>query len=223
MNKPSLIEQLAATLRKSLAVARQAERDASDEARDGCAGAEKRKNAPVAQEYSSLARGQVQRADTPRAELNARLASCPKSLPPRGPIVLGAVVEVEDDASGRTFFLAPAGGGLDLSGPGGDGFLSALTPASPLGRAGLSRRVGDTIEITVQGEPRQWTIAPPEAVPLCGLRRRPRSAIVLVVDAAQSLLHLRQPPVRSHSICEQSPHNSLFERVVIKIEPSCIH
>lgn len=90
--------------------------------------------------------------------MNALLAFCPEPLPLRSPIVLGAVVEVEDDATGRTFFLAPAGGGLELSGPSGDGFLSVVTPASPVGRAGLGRRLGDTVEITVQGEPREWSI-----------------------------------------------------------------
>jgi transcription elongation GreA/GreB family factor len=68
------------------------------------------------------------------------------------------VVEVEDDQQGRTFFLAPGGAGIELVGPGGDGFLSVVTPQSPVGRAVLGRRVGDTIEVTVQGEPREWTI-----------------------------------------------------------------
>lgn len=158
MDKQFLVEQLAAKLRESLAVARQAERDASDEARDGATAAEKRENARVAQEYSSLARAQGQRAEKLLAELNALLAFRPEPLPPRSPIALGAVVEVEDESTGRTFFLAPSGAGLELSGPGGDGFLSVVTPASPVGRAVLGRRVGDTIEITVQGEPREWTI-----------------------------------------------------------------
>lgn len=158
MDKQFLVEQLAAKLRESLAVARQAEKAATDEARDGATAAEKRENARVAQEYSSLARGQGQRAEKLLAELTALLAFRPEPLPPRGPIALGAIVEVEDESTGRTFFLAPAGAGLELSGPGGDGFLSVVTPASPVGRAVLGRRVGDTIEITVQGEPREWTI-----------------------------------------------------------------
>jgi transcription elongation GreA/GreB family factor len=33
-----------------------------------------------------------------------------------------------------------------------------VTPQSPVGRAVLGRRVGDTVEVTVQGEPREWTI-----------------------------------------------------------------
>lgn len=158
MDKQFLVEQLAARLRESVSVARQAERAAADEARDGATAAEKRENARVCQEYSSLARGQGQRAEKLLAELNSLASFRPARLSPRSPIELGAIVEVEDDTVGRTFFLAPAGAGLELSGPGGDGFLSVVTPVSPVGRAVLGRRVGDTVEVTVQGESREWTI-----------------------------------------------------------------
>lgn len=158
MDKQFLVEQLAARLRESVSVARQAERAAAEEARDGATAAEKRENARVSQEYSSLARGQGQRAEKLLAELNSLASFRPVRLSPRSPIELGAIVEVEDDAVGRTFFLAPAGAGLELSGPGGDGFLSVVTPVSPVGRAVLGRRVGDTVEVTVQGESREWTI-----------------------------------------------------------------
>jgi transcription elongation GreA/GreB family factor len=67
-------------------------------------------------------------------------------------------VEVEDEAKVKTFFLAPVGAGVELVGPGGDGFLSVVTPQSPVGKAVLGKRVGDTIEVLVQGEPREWTI-----------------------------------------------------------------
>jgi transcription elongation GreA/GreB family factor len=67
-------------------------------------------------------------------------------------------VEVEDEALGRTFFLAPVGAGIALSGPGGDGFLSVVTPVSPIGKAVLGHRVGDSVEVIVDGETREWTI-----------------------------------------------------------------
>ena len=70
------------------------------------------------------------------------------------------MVEIEDaeGGEGRTFFLAPAGAGVSLTGPGGDGFLSVVTPSSPIGRAVLGRKVGETIDVTVDGELREWTI-----------------------------------------------------------------
>jgi transcription elongation GreA/GreB family factor len=71
---------------------------------------------------------------------------------------VGAIVEVEDESLGRTFFLAPVGAGIELAGPGGDGFLSVVTPVSPVGKAVLGRKVGDTIDVTIDREPREWTI-----------------------------------------------------------------
>lgn len=158
MDKKFLVDQLADKLRASLVVARQAEQAAAEEARDGATASEKRENARVSQEYGSLARGQGQRADKTLAELSQLLDFRPQRLSSKSPITLGAIVEVEDEVLGRTFFLAPVGAGIELSGPGGDGFLSVVTPVSPIGKAVLGRRVGDSVEVTVQGEPREWTI-----------------------------------------------------------------
>lgn len=159
MDKQFLIEQLAGRLRESVAVAQKAQRAAADEARDGATAAEKREDARVSQEYSSLARGQGQRADKLLAELQALAEFRPARLAPKGPITLGAIVEVEDESLGRTFFLAPVGAGIELTGPANDGFLSVVTPLSPIGKAVLGRRVGDSVEVHVQGETREWTIA----------------------------------------------------------------
>lgn len=158
MDKQFLVEQLAVRLRESAAIALQAQKAAADEARDGATAAEKREDARVSQEYSSLARGQGQRADKLLAELQALAAFRPLPLPPNGPVTLGAIVEVEDGSLGRTFFLSPVGAGIELLGPGGDGFLSVVTPSSPIGKAVLGRRLRDSVEVTVQGETREWTI-----------------------------------------------------------------
>jgi hypothetical protein len=55
-------------------------------------------------------------------------------------------------------FEAPAGAGEELTGPGGDGFLSVVTPGSHFGRALMGKRVGDVIEVTVAGELTEWSI-----------------------------------------------------------------
>lgn len=158
MDKRFLVEQLSERLRESVAVARKAGQAAADEARDGATAAEKREDARVALEYAGLARGQSERASRTMAELSTLETFRPARLPATAPISLGALVEVEDDAQGRTFFLAPVGAGVELTGPGGDGFLSVVTPQSPVGRAVIGKRVGETIEVVVQGEPREWTI-----------------------------------------------------------------
>ena len=58
----------------------------------------------------------------------------------------------------RTYFLLPVGAGTELTGPDGDGFLSVITPASPVGRALMGRRAGDSVDVTIGGEAREWTL-----------------------------------------------------------------
>jgi transcription elongation GreA/GreB family factor len=157
MDKRFLVEQLATRLRESASVARKAEKAAATEAREGATPAEKREDARVALEQGGLARGQADRAARVNAELSTLDVFRP-SRPANGTIALGAIVEVEDGSQGRTFFLAPVGAGVELTGPDGDGFLSVVTPQSPIGRAVLGKRAGDTVEVTVQGEIREWTI-----------------------------------------------------------------
>jgi len=165
MDKQLLVEQLTSRLRETAQVARRAGLAAEEEARDGATAAEKRENARVAQEYSGLARGQKERANRALAELAAlETFRPPARLPARGGVALGAIVEVEmedDEAKGfqgRTFFLAPVGAGVELTGPGGDGFLSVVTPVSPIGKAVMGKRVGESVEVMVEGEPREWKI-----------------------------------------------------------------
>jgi hypothetical protein len=176
MDKQFLVEQLTTRLRELALTARKAGAAAEEEARVGATASEKRENARVSQEYSGLARAQKERANRTLVELAALEAFRPPPLSARAPISVGAIVELEGEAEpdeqpggraatksrvqalGRTFFLAPVGAGIELTGPGGDGFLSVVTPQSPVGRSVLGRRVGDTVEVVVEGEPREWTI-----------------------------------------------------------------
>jgi transcription elongation GreA/GreB family factor len=158
MDKKFLVEQLSERLREASQVARKASQAAADQARDGATPAEKREDARTALEFGALAKGQKERADRLAAELGTLAIFNPKDLSPQSPISLGAIVEVEDGDLGRTFFLAPVGAGVELTGPGGDGFLSVVTPVSPIGKAVLGRKVGDSVEVTIKNEPREWTI-----------------------------------------------------------------
>jgi transcription elongation GreA/GreB family factor len=158
MDKSFLVEQLAAELRATARTAKSAMEAAASEARDGATPAEKREDARVMQENSGLARGHKARLDRASAELAALEAFAPPRLAARARVQLGAIVEVEDGEEGRTFFLAPVGAGVELTGPGGDGFLSVVTPSSPIGKAVLGRTVGETLEVVVRGESREWTI-----------------------------------------------------------------
>ena len=50
------------------------------------------------------------------------------------------------------------GAGEELTGPGGDGFFSVVTPASPIGSAVMGHREGDAVQTRIRGELRQWTV-----------------------------------------------------------------
>lgn len=143
MDKRFLVDQLIESLRAAARVAMRAQEDAATQLRDG---------------ETRLARAQGARAHKTLAEADALLTFRPP--PPSAVIALGSIVEIEDEESGegRTFFLAPAGAGVSLTGPGGDGLLSVVTPASPIGRAVLGKRTGDIIDVTVDGDLREWAI-----------------------------------------------------------------
>jgi transcription elongation GreA/GreB family factor len=73
-------------------------------------------------------------------------------------IGLGSLVELEDGEGGKTLFVAPAGAGEELTGPGGDGFLHVVTPGSPIGKGLMGKKVGDVVEVMVKGELAEWDI-----------------------------------------------------------------
>jgi transcription elongation GreA/GreB family factor len=81
---------------------------------------------------------------------------------PTSPVGLGAIVDVsvegERGDQERTFIVLPVGAGTELTGPGGDGFLSVITPASPVGRALIGKRAGDYVEVTINRETREWKL-----------------------------------------------------------------
>jgi transcription elongation GreA/GreB family factor len=160
MDKRFLVDQLIESLRGSAHAALHAQEAAAVEARDGATPAEKREDARAALELGGMARAQGKRAQRAIAEADALAAFRPAPARDGAAIALGAVVEIEDaeTGEGRTFFLAPVGAGVSLTGPGGDGLLSVVTPASPIGRAVLGRRAGDVVDVTVEGEPREWAI-----------------------------------------------------------------
>jgi transcription elongation GreA/GreB family factor len=158
MDKQDLIAQLRGQLEATARSARATHDAAALEARDGATPDEKREDARAAHQLGTIGGAQARRARQAQAEADALATFRPETALAK--IALGAIVEIEDEerGEGRTFFLAPAGAGITLSGPGGDGVLSVVTPASPIGKAVIGRRAGDVVDITVDGELREWQI-----------------------------------------------------------------
>jgi transcription elongation GreA/GreB family factor len=160
MNKSELVAQLVRHLQSSARAALSSRDAAAAEARDGATPDEKREDARAAHQLQSMGRAQQKRAQQALAEADALATFKPVALNAASRITVGAIVEIEDAESGegRTFFLAPVGAGMTLSGPGGDGHLSVVTPSSPIGRAVLGRNTGDVVDVTVEGDLREWQI-----------------------------------------------------------------
>ena len=156
MDKQFMFDQLAERIRASAEVATREHEAAAAEAKEGATADEKRADARVALEFSNLAHAQGERA---RAALQD-LAVLERFRAPAGSerINLGSIVEVEDGDDGRTLLLAPVGAGIELTMPGGDGYLTVVTTSSPLGRALIGQGLDDTVEISVAGQPREWTV-----------------------------------------------------------------
>jgi len=66
--------------------------------------------------------------------------------------------EGEEGPEERTLFLLPVGAGAALDGPGGDGFVSVVTPASPVGRKLAGSCVGESFDVVIEGVPREWVV-----------------------------------------------------------------
>ena len=160
MDKTELVDQLVRQLSSSARAALSSRDAVAAEARDGATPDEKREDARAAHQLQSMGRAQQKRAQQALAEADALVAFKPGALPPASKIQVGAIVEIEDAESGegRTFFLAPVGAGITLTGPGGDGHLSVVTPMSPIGKAVLGKKTGEIVDVTVEGDVREWQI-----------------------------------------------------------------
>ena len=160
MDKQALVKQLIGKIRESIGVAEREMVVAAEAARDGEEAKTRREDTRMAIEYSALAHGQERRVRETHMALSRLEAFHPRPIGRGGRIEVGALLEIEDEdtGEGRTLFLAPVGAGIELTGPDGDGFLSVVTPGSPIGRAASGRQLGDSIDVTVDGTTRTWEI-----------------------------------------------------------------
>lgn len=160
MDKLALVAQLISKVRQSVGVAEREMVAAADAAAHGEEDKARREDSRMALEYSALAAGQAKRAEQAHFVLAQLESFRPGPIGRNGKVEVGALIEIEDEETrhGRTLFIAPAGAGIELTGPDGDGFLSVITPTSPIGRAAHGRQLGDSFDVTVDGESRSWEI-----------------------------------------------------------------
>ncbi|MDJ0866088.1 MAG: GreA/GreB family elongation factor [Myxococcota bacterium] len=162
--KRAFIEGLEAQLRQTVAATRQAEVSAGSAAAEMQAEGRRDDSKAVALQ-GRLATGHRRRREQVVRDLErlrAFAAGRLRSFSRRDPVALGALVDVSVEGDGgaeeRSLFLLPAGAGAEVEGPGGDGFVTVATPGSPIGRALLGARVGDTVEVVVAGREAEWTV-----------------------------------------------------------------
>ncbi len=158
-----LIDQLRDRLVQDAAIAARSGQSAREVAQHSTEHAEKREDARTTIEFSNMAHAEARRVQALQKAISTlddlRLTH---SYDDGTPIGLGAIVEaMSEDLEGaysKTFVLLPAGAGTELTGPGGDGIVSVVTPSSPVGKAMLGKRAGDVAETVVRGEPVDWEI-----------------------------------------------------------------
>jgi transcription elongation GreA/GreB family factor len=163
--KTFFVEELKQHYEQIISGAHRAEREASEGAEQIRAEARQKEDTKGALELGRLASAHRKRRQAAAGELEALLAFASRGLRPLGSdsaVAVGAIVDVsiESDAGSeeRTLFVLPVGAGNELTGPGGDGFLSVITPNSPVGRALQGCRVGDSFEIVVDGHDKEWSV-----------------------------------------------------------------
>lgn len=159
MDKRALVNQLSVKLRGQLNVVRRAGTDAQQAVRDVATEQEKKADARQSIEFGSLATGHLRRARQLTEEIEALEHLPAAALGRQERIGIGSIVEIEDEESheGRTFLVLPVGAGEELT-VDGDGLLTVATAHSPIGRAVVGHRQGDSVQVTLQGEPKDWTI-----------------------------------------------------------------
>ncbi len=163
--KRFFVDELKSVYQARIAGAARAETTAADEADHMQSDSKRREDTKAAAMEGRMASGHRRRRKQAVAEMERLLDFAEggfKHFKPTDRVGLGAMVDVriEDEAGPeeRTLLFLPVGAGIELNGPGGDGFVVVVTPSSPVGKALMGSRVGDSLEIVVAGRDREWSV-----------------------------------------------------------------
>lgn len=138
VDKVALLSRLRAAIAADLAAARARAKDASDAATHEENRAESDKDMRST-ESSYIARGHSQRVAELETALSMLSTMRVHAFTGDEPISVSALVTVSDGAGRTTYFLVPAGGGVELGG------VTSLSTTSPLGAALLRLTEGDEV------------------------------------------------------------------------------
>lgn len=163
--KQHFVDELKRHYGEIIAGARGAEVDMSQAAETLQGEARNRDDAKSAVEFNRMAGAHKQRRERAKREVDALVRFAGGGLPtlrPTARVCLGALVDVsvedENGSEERTFFVLPVGAGTQLTGPGGDGYVSVVTPESPVGRGLMGAVAGDSFDVSTGGVDREWTV-----------------------------------------------------------------
>ena len=163
--KAHFIEELKQSYQAVIRGAHEAESRAAETANVIQKDARRREDSKSSIEFGRMAAGHKMRRERALRELETLVEFASGGLrifPPDDSVKIGALVDVHiEDGEGeeeRTLFLLPVGAGNELTGPGGDGFISVVTPGSPVGKALLGARLDEPFEIRIDGKDREWTV-----------------------------------------------------------------
>jgi transcription elongation GreA/GreB family factor len=163
--KAYFIDELKAVFSDRIAAAARAEAESATEAEQVRGESRRREDVKEAALQTRLASGHRKRRLRAVSEMEKLIAFAEAGLrrfKPSDRVDVGALVDVRiEDEKGeeeRTLFFLPVGAGVELSGPGGDGFVTVVTPMSPVGKALMRSRVDDSFEIVIEERDREWTV-----------------------------------------------------------------
>jgi transcription elongation GreA/GreB family factor len=163
--KAFFIDGLKGVYSERIAAAGRAEAEAGSEADHVRAEARRREDAKEAALQGRLETGHRKRRLRAVSDMEKLLAFAEagvRRFKASDRVDLGALVDVhiedEEGEEERTLFFLPVGAGVELEGPGGDGFVTVVTPSSPVGKALMRSHCEDSFEIVVDGRDREWTV-----------------------------------------------------------------
>ncbi len=155
MNKKSLIKKIIFELEENLSILTQSAKAAYEGATHKESISDDKYDTRGL-EASYLAAGQSERIDELTQMINRYHSLKIREFDEETPIALTAVIELQNEGNRSLYFLGPFGGGMEIPFEGETLFL--ITPQSPLGRKLLEKYEGDTVELDLKGNQKEYEV-----------------------------------------------------------------